>query len=259
MSEELFSLPKEQELLGPTFDAERWPDLFQPSGLSYSSVSEEEFEARGLFGENWYKFKAWAKALELHPEHCWIAGGFFERILNGQEPNDVDLFFPTMEEFLEQFDLMYSSRTTKSFWVGKKYEEEGKKEFNKLADCLGLIKSKECRFVEMDFNGVKCQLIKAWFNPSPADTIDRFDLTVSQFAYDGENIIFNPMSLNDVSSKKLILHRLHLPTSTFRRIMKYKDRGYEVCGGFIVDFMKKTVSVGTKNPQTLDQNYLYVD
>lgn len=242
-----------------TFSPAEWPDLFQPSQIQYVSVPASEFEKRGLLGKEWHLFRAWAEKLELHPKHCWVAGGFFERILNGQKPNDVDLFFPNFNKFKEQFELMSDRRMKKPFMVGQKYGEEGKVPYDDWKKAEAYIVAKECRFVEAEFDGVKCQLIKAWFNPTPADTIDRFDLTVSQFAFDGENIIFNPLALNDVLSKKLVLHRLHLPTSTFRRIMKYKERGYEVCGGFIVQFMKNSVLVGSKNPQTLEQTYLYVD
>lgn len=70
--------------------------------------------------------------------------------------------------------------------------------------------------------GVKIQLITEKEYDSVEELLDSFDLTAAMFAVDFTNHVFyTEKAVKDVNDRKLTLHKLSYPVSTFKRIMKY--------------------------------------
>lgn len=132
--------------------------------------------------------------------NSWIAGGtlrdyFSEKKLN----SDCDIFFPNADEF-EKAKKYLISKGGKIIWES----ENGMK---------------------VIYKGKTFDLIKI-FNPSPKDTISRFDFTISMFATDGKEIYYGENSLKDLQDKKLVLNTMVNPLSTLKRVLKHYKKGF---------------------------------
>jgi hypothetical protein len=130
----------------------------------------------------------------------WIAGGtlrdyFSEKALN----SDCDIFFPNIDEFNKAKNYL-ASKGAKTIWES----ENGMK---------------------VTYKGKTFDLIKI-FNPSPKETISRFDFTISMFATDGKEIYFGENSFKDLQDKKLVLNTMVNPLSTLKRVLKHYKKGF---------------------------------
>lgn len=69
---------------------------------------------------------------------------------------------------------------------------------------------------------IKIQLITEKEYDSVEALLDSFDLTAAMFAVDFTNTVYyTEQAVEDVKNKKLNLHKISYPVSTFKRIMKY--------------------------------------
>jgi len=106
---------------------------------------------------------------------CWIGGGCLRDYFMGIPiKTDIDIFFPDKEN-MEKCVEWFKKKGAAEIWSsdnGAKYS----------------------------FEGHKFDIIKHYF-PSPQDTINAFDFTVSMFAVDTENVYYGETSFIDLSKR----------------------------------------------------------
>ncbi len=145
------------------------------------------------------------------PNGVWMAGGFLRDSIAGTKPNDIDIFARDADQ-LTKF-----------------------KEVN-LKGAVELFKTGNLATYE--YQGWKVQLISKYFGSMEA-LLDSFDFTICQFAYNGK-LYCNPDSLVHLFQKKLIVHKLEglYVLDSMRRMQKYIQRGFTICNGGLMEFMK---------------------
>lgn len=153
---------------------------------------------------------------------CWIAGGHVRRWINEErlDESDIDLFFKSSADKSATEMLIEGSE------LGFKCTfrcPEGKLTSYTLE--------------RGDAPPIALQCISPQYYEDPFHTIDTFDLTVSQFGWDGEFIYMGTSSLLDLSNKVMVLHSLPYPAATMRRLTKYAKSGFWLPEETALDFM----------------------
>lgn len=177
----------------------------------------------------------------------WICGGALRRTLIGQKLDaDIDYFFKNKEQLdtfcseMEYMNFVESNRTDNCItFIGRPVI--GEDTFNDRE-----IESKE---------QIKVQAIIIGYYDSIEDVIDSFDFTITQFGYDGKDLVCGEFSLWDLARRRLAIHKLTYGVSTLRRLIKYSRQGFTACGGVLADMLQKTL----ENPSTASSEVMYVD
>lgn len=232
----------------PFWDASEAPLFLSRTQVQYARVPfAQALKDRGL--EN-ARLDQLAKAL---PKGAFVSGGFMNAVMLGQseKASDIDLFFSTPEAFMETYDLLTSPG-----------DEEGRshlKGYSTKVDRETLLKtSKELRFVKFTKEDAPpIQLVKLVWYDSAEHVIDSFDLTVVQFASDGDELVFNPLGMLDLARKRIVLHRMQFPTSTLRRLVKYAKKGFYACPGSLMRIGQEVSESLINNPGA--EQYAYID
>jgi len=137
--------------------------------------------------------------------NCWIAGGALRDYFSGVKINtDYDLFFPNEIEF-EKAKVYFKSKESTIKWES----DNGMK---------------------IVYNDKTFDLVKKFF-PTPKETIDAFDFTVSMFAVDTENVYYGETTFIDLSKRQLIINKITYPASTMSRAFRYYKKGFSMCLG----------------------------
>lgn len=230
-----------------------WPEDEKPAFLTrsntvYGRTSLKALESRGL--EN----RLLSNIAEHLPSGVFIAGGFMASVMQEtlEKSKDIDFFFRDPKALHDMIELI--KNPPEEAWSLKGYTLATDEEFIKH-------KSQTLRFIEFKHEKERptLQLIKlSWFD-SPEAVIDSFDLTVSQFATDGKDLIYNPISMIDLARKRLVLHRMQFPASTMRRIVKYSKKGYYCCPGSLTTIAEEIVKIATSDPSVLGGKFVYLD
>lgn len=136
---------------------------------------------------------------------CWIAGGAIRDYFMGKPiKTDHDLFFPSEEMFNKAADYF------------KKYEAE--------------IKWESDNGLKVIYKGRTFDLVKHFF-PTPQETIEAFDFTVSMFAVDSEKVYYGETSFIDLAKRQLMINKITYPASTLSRAFRYYKKGFSMCLG----------------------------
>jgi hypothetical protein len=136
---------------------------------------------------------------------CWIAGGSLRDYFMGIPLNtDFDIFFPDQTQYEK----------------AKKYFED------KKAD----VKWESENGMKVVYEKHTFDLIKIFF-PSPMDTINNFDFTVSMFAVDKEKVYHGETSFIDLSKRQLMFNKILYPASSLSRSFRYLTKGFKICKG----------------------------
>ena len=122
---------------------------------------------------------------------------------------DIDLYFSGPGPFENTLNLLLNGTN----------EVIGKYEIESESNALFSLKP-------LNPGHKKIQAIKIQWCDDAAHVIDNFDWTVSQFAIDGEDLVYNPMAIIDLAQNKLVLHRLHTHTDALYRLVKYLKKGF---------------------------------
>lgn len=173
---------------------------------------------------------------ELPPltDGVWIAGGAIRRTLIGDLlTSDFDFFFRD-KETLDTYR--------------KSLFDKGAKETRKTdhQETYTITIAEKPRII---------QLIKINFYVDIESVLDSFDFTISQFAYDGTNLICGEYSLWDLSRHRLALHKLTYGVATMRRLIKYTNQGFTACAGVMQSILEAVVN----NPKVINSEIQYVD
>jgi hypothetical protein len=179
-------------------------------------------------------FKVLTALPQPHQDGPWIAGGALRRTLQ-QQPleSDVDYFFRDAEQKQTFHDALLGN----GGWLISEKEH---------ATTFG---------VKHEHNTVIVQAVTMAYYPSVEAVLDSFDFTITQFAYDGADLICGPHSLWDLARKRLALHKLTFGVSTVRRLIKYTRQGFTACGGVLASILEETVA----HPEVINREVTYVD
>jgi hypothetical protein len=168
------------------------------------------------------------------PDGPWIAGGAIRRTLSHQPlDSDIDYFFKDQKQkadfeatLLERHGWLISTREHAATY-GMKVEHKT----------------------------IIVQAISMAYYPSLDAVLDSFDFTITQFGYDGADLVCGQFALWDLARKRLALHRLTYGVSTVRRLIKYTRQGFTACGGVLASILEATVA----NPGVINSTVHYVD
>lgn len=164
----------------------------------------------------------------------WIAGGSIRRTLQRMPlDSDVDFFFKN-EKQRKEFEKDLESRGFESVVI----TEQAKTFIGKIND-----------------ERVKVQSIHFAYYENAEAVIDSFDFTITQFAYDGNDLICGEYSLWDLARNRLALHKMTYGVSTVRRLIKYTKQGFTACGGVLTDILTSVVN----DPALIQSNVQYID
>lgn len=220
----------------------------------YSKVPISALKERGI--EN----RLFENLCENLPEGCYIAGGFMISLLQeDKNAKDIDIFCNSEESFKAVCNLLIQNKEESITEDDNKWSIKGYYTKNSIQEFN--INNQDIRFLK--FENIKSsrpeiQVMKMAFYPTPEHVIDTFDLTIAQICSDGESIYMNPLTVLDLSKKKLVLHRMQFPASTIRRIIKYAGKGYYACPGSLVNISKNIQE--WKGMSDIDEeNFVYLD
>jgi hypothetical protein len=246
-----------EEIVLPAWDSTEFADFLIRTPQKYArTLLHQMLDDRGLANERLNQLVA---AL---PMGAYVSGGFMNAVLKGasDEASDLDIFFSSSEAFLKTYDLLTKPKTDKdaeepqsvSFLKG--YVTEIKRET--------LFTDKTLRFVKFT-NPDKpkwppIQLVKLVWYDNAEHLIDSFDLTVVQFATDGNELVYNPLGIMDLVRKRIVLHRMQFPASTLRRLVKYASKGFYACPGSLARIANEITLSINKDPRELEK-YVYID
>lgn len=229
-----------------SFPKENWPSLYSSTGTLFVEKDIEFFVGKYIDRHVWDRYRPIFETILKWGG--WIAGGSLERLLRGEAPNDLDVYFSSFDQLVSSLELLDEKAIIEefSFKTGLDYGEADLdlQSHVSLEDVIKSLKIKECRFVEFKVQGVKVQFIKTYFGETLEDILDKFDLSVCLFGYSAETkkLTFSPKSLTDLEELKMDIHRLHYPVGTMRRILKYSERGYRIRPQAMIDMMKDVMS-----------------
>lgn len=171
---------------------------------------------------------------ELDKDKVWLAGGALRRtLIHDLLTSDFDFFFKNEVE-LKTFKIKLESKGAK-----KISETEHQETFEiKIKDKPRLI-----------------QLVKIGYYNTVEDLLDSFDFTITQFAYDGEDLICGKYSLWDVARKRLALHKMTYGVATMRRLIKYSNQGFTACAGVMQSILEAVIA----DPSVVNSDIQYID
>jgi len=195
------------------------------------------------------------------PKGAYLGGGFLTSLIQEDEKaNDIDLFFRDEKAFLATYKLFAEGVPNKTRKDRK--ENSDLWAFNGWrisSDTLPGADGSKQRFVKFEHDTLPpVQLIKLVWYACAEHVIDSFDLTMAQFATDGEDLVFNPISFLDIARKRIVLHRMQFPASTLRRIVKYTGKGYYACPGSLANIALQVHESIQKNSSDVT-NIVYLD
>ncbi len=172
----------------------------------------------------------------------FLAGGALRTLINNdEEVADFDVFFEDAPE--EVIDGVITKHTRceeiKEILLSERFKQ--------VFVCP---KGELFTFKKDD---IKVQLILSTTG-TPETVISAFDFGACRVAFDGVFLYFDKEFVRDVRTKVLSVQNVTFPAATIKRMMKYKDKGYNVSQA-AVQFMEH-VSGKTWDG---DQLRLYVD
>lgn len=214
----------------PTWNEGNAPLFLARTSTVFTSIPYSSLGDRGI------KNRLMDSILEHLPEGAYVVGGSVLSLINNDKNyKDIDIAFTKEEAFLATFNLLKSNSGNEKLenedseddlWAWKGYTCQ-----TDLSnwESTGGQNSRYILFTHPTRPAI--QLLKlAWYS-SPEHILDSFDLTIAQLALDKETLYMNPLSILDITRKKIVLHRMQFPASTMRRIIKYTGKGYYACAG----------------------------
>lgn len=172
--------------------------------LGYENPEESE-----LFTYSYYLD---AIGITINPNSPWIIGGSVLRTICNEPLNtDIDLFFKNDSIYADSLKKIKNN----SKFISK----------TKFSDSF------ECIFEHNNEDKIrKLQLISCSMGETIKDITLKFDIDICRVAFDGNSIIASEEIVDGILHKKMkidvdvVTH----PALTFKRIVKYARRGFEV-------------------------------
>jgi len=178
---------------------------------------------------------------------CWLAGGQVLRWLcsagtGGDEPKgDLDFFFPSLKALNATGRTMLDggfqlhgyrsfSRNIREYLRRTVSEDRSSGIWDEAGDLAPitpeLVERLRLAYLELRSpEGDKMQLV-TFFQPTPIETIMRFDISICQLAVDDQHLSFGPWAWSDLLHNRFRYGHVMWPDATFRRMFKYARRGF---------------------------------
>lgn len=190
-------------------------------------------------------FKALSRLPKLSSEGPWLAGGALRKTFQGIKlDSDFDFFFKSKDQF-EKFQDKLEKKGAKLLSQNDKNQK-----WILPSEIPDGAEGENIYLPEMEI-----QLINFQYYENAEQVIDSFDYTLCQFAYDGAYIYMSDFALWDVARKKLVPHKITFGAASIRRMMKYANQGFNVCGGCITEVLRQVA----ENPSIIQSETLYID
>jgi hypothetical protein len=192
--------------------------------MAYQSVSLEDYaKAQGPLPS---QFIGVVDQLPpLSKKGPWIAGGSVRKFI-GNIYNDAD------------YDIFFSSQEQMNNWILM------------LEDCGGVHTQSNIFNKTYTLNGNTIQCIHHEFRNTLIQTMDRFDITICQFGFDGTHLVWSDEASEDVREGKLRFLSTTDPIYNINRAFKYASQGFVPRDGEV----KKVLSRVAKAPESLKNN-----
>lgn len=171
----------------------------------------------------------------------FICGGCFKNLFEHKAPKDYDIFFSSKDKFNYAVKMLNKS---------DKYT-------------AGYHNDKVISFINKE-EGYRLELNHSEWG-KPLEVIDTFDFTITQFAYywhsdingedsdnDGYNVVFNKNFFEHLYMKRLVVHSLPYPVSSFNRSYRYAKYGYQLCRESKVKLIQALQSSSLVEDEDLD-------
>lgn len=143
----------------------------------------------------------------LRVSRFFLAGGFIRSIVEGSEPNDIDLWVPSREK-AEYYSKLLSGAIKKGRFITRN---------------------------SISLPSLRVQFVTRWMFDNPATLIDSFDFTIAQAAvyWDGDRWVgvCSDTFLEDTLAKKLVYTspvREEDPAGSLLRVKKFLGRGFTI-------------------------------
>lgn len=182
---------------------------FKQTSYIYHTVDlEDEFIKKRFHPIN--KFIDFEYIHTILPTGAVIAGGYVLSAMRNKPAivNDIDIYSLNEDMFLELSSNLENAGYTKK------------------------VSTNSHKYVFADTwekaRRLPVQLVRTMWFESPEHVIDTFDFTACQFALQNGFLIYNPLSVFDVTTNKLILHRINFPGSILKRVTKYEKKGFKI-------------------------------
>lgn len=144
---------------------------------------------------------------------------------------------------LAHFDTTYSVRDLDIFFIRSPYVVDTTKEIDRVENQLegagyacietsltGLVKTyqrKNNLGETVNLHTPTIQVIRRTF-PTIFKLFESFDLCLCQMAFDGTQIIRTKKAAYNLRDKKITVNNISRPYNTLQRLIKYKDRGFNI-------------------------------
>ena len=180
----------------------------------------------------------------------WLAGGAFRGLVD-------------KHDILCDFDLFFSN-ALRAAEVGLDLEARGFKMVFKCpkGELTTYIKLMEADFTDLSikpagYQTMKVQLITKNFYSNAEQMLSTFDINAARFAYDGEFIYTDRSALRSAKKREVTLHNVTHPNATFKRMLKYRDKGFKITNEAVDFFTQKVYDMGVV--ESVLQREFYVD
>ena len=110
---------------------------------------------------------------------------------------------------------------------------------------------------ETEYGKMKVQLVTKLYYDDVEDLLDTFDINACRFAYNGNWVYASREAMRGAKKMEVTLNRVTHPNATFKRILKYRDKGYKVTNQAIDFFTQSVYDMGMN--ETALQKQFYVD
>ncbi len=193
--------------------------------MAYQRVTLTEFIDNGPRGVDERFLTLINKLPPLSPKGPWLAGGSVRKYMNGMQNHaDYDIFFADKAQCDNYCVLLLNQGAL----------EQSKNIFNR----------------SFDFDGFEIQCIHHEFCSTLIKTLDRFDMTICQFGYDGTSLVWSEEAAEDARDMKFRFLNTTDPIYNLNRAFKYASEGYRPRDGEV----KKILSRVGRDPKTLKNN-----
>lgn len=194
--------------------------------MAYQSLDVYELYTQVAGGDSFYDsyfFKTLDDLPKCSKHGPWLAGGAVRRLCAGEhQDTDFDFFFRDME----QYDL----------FCGQMRERGAEVDHENPFNTTFLYQGRTIQPIKVDF----CKTL--------IQTLNRFDFTICQFGFDGENVVWSQDAWEHLQTKQLVITNPINPIYTLQRAMKYSRQGFNLGA----DQIKKLLGKVQKEPELLE-------
>lgn len=136
-------------------------------------------------------------------DDTWLAGGAVMSLIKGHKHNS-------------DFDYFFGSQASLGNFYANLIE-------------LGAVETfRTPNAVTMSYGTAKLQLISRKFYTNVEAILKDFDLTISMFVIDGENLVCGDYSLMDLANREIRVEHVNALGYTVKRLFKYGKKGFHI-------------------------------